>query len=210
MPYVENRKTWNGHWPEGRALYIGRRTRIAQTERQRGAMNGTALGNHHYAGLDRYEEWLRERIEARDASVLAAIDMIRDDTILVCSCAPAPCHGDVVLKVWRERQQPKKIRCSHTWTRRYPGRNPNPITSRCGLEEGHEGEHGRYAPIDKPWSHHPIGHTPMGGGEVDACGCCGQEIRFICPNCGHGLNTPRGCSCGCGMFGNRRRWQDHA
>lgn len=92
VPEVVNR-----HWyhktglPPG-ARYIGR---------------GTPLGNpfmvieHGMAALPMYRRWLWTKIQGGDPKVMAELRAITPDTKLVCSCAPKPCHGDVVVRAWK-------------------------------------------------------------------------------------------------------------
>lgn len=75
-------------WPEG-AVYVGR---------------GTVLGNPFVIDKDgtreevieKYRGWLGERIASRDVAVLTALAGLKHASALVCSCAPAPCHAEVV------------------------------------------------------------------------------------------------------------------
>ena len=79
-------------------LYIGR---------------GTPLGNpytvkeHGHRALDMYRTHLWYKIKERDKKVLGAMAKITWNMHLVCSCAPRPCHGDVVVTCW-------------TWLQRQP------------------------------------------------------------------------------------------
>lgn len=72
-------------------LYIGR---------------GTALGNpyklkdHGVEALELYKKHLWGKLQLRDTEVLRAMGQITWDICLVCSCAPRPCHGDVVRDAW--------------------------------------------------------------------------------------------------------------
>ena len=106
MPEVVNRHHWRGRWPAGRALYVGRPGKIARGEMMRGALDGPALGNpyraaeHGRATLDLYRKHLWRRIQAEDPAVLEALGRIEEGTLLVCSCAPGPCHGDVIVRAW--------------------------------------------------------------------------------------------------------------
>ena len=74
---------------------------------------GTSLGNpfkvkeHGDKALAYYKTHLWEKIKERDAKVLRALAGITWDMHLVCSCAPRPCHGDVVVQAW-------------TWLQRQP------------------------------------------------------------------------------------------
>ncbi len=93
MPTVINR-----HHYKSRAefpkpwVYIGRGTPLG---------NPFTLKSHGRTGaLDQYRRWLWEKIKACDPQVIAALDAITEDHHLVCSCAPLPCHGDVVVRAW--------------------------------------------------------------------------------------------------------------
>jgi hypothetical protein len=87
-----------GRWPAG-AVYVGR---------------GHPLGNPFRIGSDgdreaviaRYRARLVARLDAGDRVILAAMRALTEDSDLVCSCAPKPCHADVILEVWRERIAP--------------------------------------------------------------------------------------------------------
>lgn len=53
-----------------------------------------------------YRRWLWERMQAGDEVVLNALRAIDESTVLICWCAPGPCHGDVVkaAAVWLRQQ----------------------------------------------------------------------------------------------------------
>ena len=53
-----------------------------------------------------YRRWLWERMQADDEVVLNALRAIDESTVLICWCAPGPCHGDVVkaAAVWLRQQ----------------------------------------------------------------------------------------------------------
>lgn len=100
-PRVVNRHHYKGKPMPAPWIYIGR---------------GTPLGNpftkdqHGDAALEKYRTWLWDRIRHRDAEVLRELRRITSDTNLVCSCAPKPCHGDIVVRAWfwlqaRERKR---------------------------------------------------------------------------------------------------------
>lgn len=77
-------------WPVG-AVYVGR---------------GTVLGNPFVVDedgtreevIEKYRGWLAERIASRDVAVLTALAGLKHASALVCSCAPAPCHAEVVAE----------------------------------------------------------------------------------------------------------------
>ena len=93
-----------------RWLYIGRanpRLQLAASP----LANPYRVFDRHKRGstLPRYRRWLWQRIQAGDADVLTALRALREDSVLVCYCKPAPCHGDVVLAAaaWLRRQTPQ-------------------------------------------------------------------------------------------------------
>ncbi len=91
---ILNRHHLQKPWPAG-AVYVGR---------------GHPLGNPFRIGpdgdraevIEKYRDWLTERIEAGDRAILAALRTLREDTGLVCSCAPAPCHAEVIRDAWHK------------------------------------------------------------------------------------------------------------
>ena len=91
---VLNRHNLDG-WPKG-ARYIGR---------------GTPFGNPFAIGEDgdrdtvirKFRDWLIREIDDGNPRILEAMRGLREDTPLVCSCAPRPCHGEVVRELWEAR-----------------------------------------------------------------------------------------------------------
>lgn len=81
---------------------------------------GTPLGNpftvqeHGQNALELYRRWLWDKIRGSDPQVLSALADIREDTNLVCSCAPRPCHADVICRAWAWLQT------QGWWRRRMP------------------------------------------------------------------------------------------
>ena len=45
--------------------------------------------------------WLLSDARPNDPRVMMAMRSIGPDTLLVCSCSPRPCHGDVVASAWQ-------------------------------------------------------------------------------------------------------------
>ncbi len=90
---VMNRHALNRPWPIG-SVYIGR---------------GTPLGNPFVMGRDgdraeviaKYRVWLIAKIHERDTAVMRAMHALNHESILVCSCAPKPCHAEVIKQLWR-------------------------------------------------------------------------------------------------------------
>lgn len=91
LPTVVNRHWYKGESLPSEARYIGR---------------GTPLGNlytvseHGERALELYRMWLWDKIHRSDAAVCAEMQAITPETLLVCSCKPRPCHGDVVVRAW--------------------------------------------------------------------------------------------------------------
>ena len=44
-----------------------------------------------------YEAWARKQ-----PALLEKIKALPEDAVLGCWCAPLPCHGDVIVKLWKE------------------------------------------------------------------------------------------------------------
>lgn len=89
MPLVANRHHHGGRLPRG-GIYVGR---------------GTPLGNpfskdEYPDALERFRRWLHQKIKARDPVVCRALRNIDDESVLVCSCAPKPCHAYVIRSAW--------------------------------------------------------------------------------------------------------------
>jgi hypothetical protein len=78
------------HW-RGEGVYVGR---------------PSALGNPFVIGRDgdrdavieKYRRWLWGKIKQRDPAVMQALGQLGEDSVLICWCAPAPCHGDVIVR----------------------------------------------------------------------------------------------------------------
>jgi len=91
LPLVINRHHYKKKPKPRPWIYIGR---------------GSPLGNpftvkeHGLDALELYRSWLWRKLVERDPGVLAEMRKITAQHHLVCSCAPRPCHGDVVVKAW--------------------------------------------------------------------------------------------------------------
>lgn len=94
-PTVINRHHFKGNPIPEPWMYIGR---------------GSPLGNpytvreHGERAMEMYRRWLWKRIRAGEPNVMKALRSITPGHHLVCSCAPRPCHGDVVLAAWKWMQ----------------------------------------------------------------------------------------------------------
>jgi len=82
-------------WPVN-ARYIGR---------------GTPFGNPFAIGQDgdretvieKFRSYLERESEDGSSRIVDALRGLREDTALVCSCAPRPCHGEVIRAAWLEK-----------------------------------------------------------------------------------------------------------
>lgn len=99
-PTVVNRHHYRGKRMPEPWLYIGRNDR--QPSKASPLRNPFDVRKHGAEAMDLYREHLRRQVEDGDAVILAELRKITANTHLVCSCAPRPCHGDVVVEVWLE------------------------------------------------------------------------------------------------------------
>ena len=81
-------------WPPG-AVYVGR---------------GHPLGNPFVIGHDGnreevirlYRDHLERAIARKDPVIWCALRALDPQSALVCSCAPAPCHAEVIAELWQQ------------------------------------------------------------------------------------------------------------
>ena len=72
-------------------------------------LKGSPLANPYRIGShgDRdnvirlYRQWLAAKITGKDRAVLDALSQLNEDSVLVCWCAPKPCHAEVIERAWR-------------------------------------------------------------------------------------------------------------
>jgi len=89
---IVNRHHLKGALPPGH-VYIGR---------------GSPLGNPfpitdempRESSIEAYDHWLDQQIASGRPSVLTALRGLNEESALVCSCAPLPCHGEVIARQW--------------------------------------------------------------------------------------------------------------
>lgn len=98
---ILNRKSIIGPWPHG-AVYVGR---------------GTPLGNQFVIGvhgsrdevIEQYGAWLDYWIARRDPAVLTMLYGMDENTPLICSCAPFPCHAQHIIRVLPGLERPAHV-----------------------------------------------------------------------------------------------------
>ena len=93
MRQVLNRHRLTTPWPPG-AVYVGR---------------GHPLGNPFVIGRDGnreevirlYRDHLERAVARKDPEIWSALRALDAQSALVCSCAPAPCHAEVIGELWQ-------------------------------------------------------------------------------------------------------------
>jgi hypothetical protein len=69
----------------------------------------TGFGNPFVVGKDgtreeviaKYRVWLWQRIKHGGSLAKTIVDELREDSILLCHCAPLKCHGEVLESAWK-------------------------------------------------------------------------------------------------------------
>lgn len=67
----------------------------------------SVLGNPFVIGRDGSRDEVIDKFEVfarNNAKVLAEIKKLQEHDVLRCYCAPLACHGDVIVKLWKEMQ----------------------------------------------------------------------------------------------------------
>jgi len=106
-PQVVNRHHYRRTGLPRGARYIGRGTPLG---------NPYTVAEHGSSALELYRKWLWKKIRQRDVAVMEEMRRIKPGDLLVCSCKPRPCHGDVVVAAW-------------TWMRREGLLGSDPVLS---------------------------------------------------------------------------------
>ena len=52
--------------------------------------------------IAKYKVYLIQRILSNNDIILNALKSLTNDSKLLCFCAPAPCHGNIVKDIWEE------------------------------------------------------------------------------------------------------------
>jgi hypothetical protein len=50
--------------------------------------------------IDFYRRWLYDRLVEGDEKVIAALEALKEDSLLGCFCSPKKCHCDIIIKAW--------------------------------------------------------------------------------------------------------------
>jgi hypothetical protein len=94
------------HKPTNRDFYIGRGSPLGNpfTSIRDRETKAEVVCDSREESIQRYEEWLNEKILKKDSAVCGELNRIflslrEGNTNLVCYCSPKPCHGDVIKKL---------------------------------------------------------------------------------------------------------------
>ena len=101
-PVVVNRHHYRGKRLPEPWLYIGRNDR--DPSKASPLRNPFDVRRYGKKAIVMYRDHLRAMVEDEEPAIMAALLSITPAHHLVCSCAPRPCHGDVVVEVWSELQ----------------------------------------------------------------------------------------------------------
>lgn len=107
-------RPWNRHHgePAGPSVYIGRGSPLGNPfplEMGDGETRAQAADRI----LSKYRAWLWSRLRpgaGQDTAVVRALEQLTHEHYLVCSCWPAHCHAEVVIKAWRWARQVTETR----------------------------------------------------------------------------------------------------
>lgn len=80
-------------------IYIGRPSKWGNIFTHVRSAHAKFVVPSREAAIYSYERWIRGREQKH---LLDSIDELTGG-ILRCYCSPLPCHGDVLIKLWKER-----------------------------------------------------------------------------------------------------------
>ncbi len=106
MIQVVNKRT---HQPTSKDIYIGRPSPLGNPfSHLHGTLADYKVATREQA-IDCYRRWLWKHIQENHPETIQALRMIEDDSILVCWCKPAACHGDVIVRAWEWLRQQGRL-----------------------------------------------------------------------------------------------------
>jgi hypothetical protein len=81
-------------------VYVGR-------ENKHYGLKESPLANPYRVGSDGREKSIQQfkaylwwKIQKRNPEVMGALQNLNQDSVLVCWCAPKPCHAEVIARAW--------------------------------------------------------------------------------------------------------------
>lgn len=93
----------NRHSYTGKGVYIGRGTALGNKFSHSGYA-GTVKVTTREVAIQKYAEWLKHELDNPNSPAYAMFERLAmdvwlgKDVALICSCAPASCHGDVIKR----------------------------------------------------------------------------------------------------------------
>jgi hypothetical protein len=92
---------------QGAGVYIGRPSILGNPFTHRQGTKASTIVESREKAIEAYQEWLRERYreggKVRDElERLVDLYLMHGALVLVCWCAPQPCHGDVIADALRK------------------------------------------------------------------------------------------------------------
>lgn len=83
-----------------KGVYVGRPSALGNPFSH---LPGT-LAEHRVKDRDEavfmFGHWILARIREKDQRVMTALRELSEDSVLVCWCAPEPCHAEVIARAW--------------------------------------------------------------------------------------------------------------
>ncbi len=52
--------------------------------------------------IAQYRVWLQGEIAKKNPEVLEALKALNEESVLMCWCAPLPCHSQVIIEEWEK------------------------------------------------------------------------------------------------------------
>lgn len=105
-------KPWNRHWGKpaaGPMVYVGRGHPLGNPN-PIDLSDGETRSSAAEKNLEAYRRHLGALVKARDRAVLDALDSFTPSHHLACSCWPAACHVEIILRAWRWRRADQPAR----------------------------------------------------------------------------------------------------
>jgi len=88
--------------PTRNDVYIGRGSPLGNPYSHRHGTKAKYIVSTREKAIEKYEIWLRKRIQRNNRPIIEALKRIKEDSNLICFCKPLSCHGDVILKILNE------------------------------------------------------------------------------------------------------------
>jgi hypothetical protein len=101
MPTVINH--YNQTVPEGAIWIMRGKSALANQWSHLGGVAKEYQCADREEAIEKFYRWLFNKVCIEgDPHILTALDAIKEDSVLVCCCAPRLCHGDAIIEIWKE------------------------------------------------------------------------------------------------------------